>query len=244
MPRINNVFQPIYYFELTPAKLTVIRQKLTNGHFLTNGHKTDLRQKQMARKQQEKSQQTKRELMEAASELFGEKGFMETTVAEITKRAGYSKGSFYRHWVSKDKLFLEIVQDKMATYRRSRDESLSKAESLEEVMYIIWDFLGSIMLDKNWAKVFLEFTVHASRTPELRDDLSLSQYRLSENVFAELVRGFVETDYPPEKIGAINTILFEGFMVQSALETGIVSFTDVREAAVSLALSKGLKKAL
>ncbi len=196
----------------------------------------------MARKQQEKSKQTKQELMDAANELFGEKGFMETTVAEITRHAGYAKGSFYRHWVSKDKLFLEIVQDKMAQYRRSRDEELGKAESLEEVMYIIWDFLRYIVQDKNWAKVFLEFTVHASRTPELRDDLSLSQYRLSENIFADLIRDYVETDYPPEKIGAMNTILFEGFMVQSALETGIVDFKDVREAAVTLALTKGLKK--
>ncbi len=48
----------------------------------------------MARKQQEKSLQTKKELMEAANELFGKKGFVETTVSEITKYAGYAKGSF------------------------------------------------------------------------------------------------------------------------------------------------------
>lgn len=195
----------------------------------------------MARKQQEKSRQTKHELMEAANELFGKKGFMETTVAEITKHAGYAKGSFYRHWSSKDKLFLEIVEDKLTQYRNSRDDRLDKAQSLEEVMHIIWDFLENIVRDHNWAKVFLEFTVYASRIPELREDLSLSQYRLSEAVFANLVRDFIETDYPPEKLGAFNTVLFEGFMVQNALETGIVDLKDVREAAVTLALSNGLK---
>ncbi|WP_432736028.1 TetR/AcrR family transcriptional regulator [Maridesulfovibrio sp. FT414] len=197
----------------------------------------------MARKQQEKSQQTKHELMAAANELFGRKGYMETTVAEITKHAGYAKGSFYRHWVSKDKLFLEIVEDKLTSYRNSRDDRLERAETLEEVMHIIWDFLENIVSDRNWAKVFLEFTVYAARIPELREDLSLSQYRLSEDVFADLVRGYIETDYPPEKIGAFNTVLFEGFMVQSALETGIVNFKDIREAAVTLALTNGLKKA-
>ncbi|TIH12904.1 TetR/AcrR family transcriptional regulator [Marinifilum sp. JC120] len=207
----------------------------------------------MARKQQEKSLQTKKELMEAANELFGKKGFMETTVAEITKHAGYAKGSFYRHWVSKDKLFLEIVEEKLTEYRNSRDDRLDKAESLEEVMNIIWDFLENIVRDQNWAKVFLEFTIYASRVPELREDLSLSQYRLSEEVFADLVRDFVETDYAPEKIGAFNTVLFEGYMVRSSIESGfmiqssngagLIGFDDVREAAVTLALTNGLKKA-
>ena len=207
----------------------------------------------MARKQQEKSLQTKRELMETANELFGKKGFVETTVAEITKHAGYAKGSFYRHWVSKDKLFLEIVEEKLTEYRNSRDDRLDKAESLEDVMNIIWDFLENIVRDRNWAKVFLEFTIYASRIPELREDLSLSQYRLSEDVFADLVRNFVETDYPPEKIGAFNTVLFEGYMVRNSIETGfmirdngqkgLIDFEDIRKAAVTLAIQNGLKKA-
>ncbi|WP_031485149.1 TetR/AcrR family transcriptional regulator [Maridesulfovibrio frigidus] len=196
----------------------------------------------MARKQQEKSKQTKNELMRSAENLFGQKGFMATTVAEITAHAGYSKGSFYRHWVSKDKLFMEIVENKLKEYRSSRDERLYKANSLEEVMHIIWDFLEIIVRDENWAKVFLEFTVYASRIPELRNDLSLSQYRLSEKVFAELVSDFVETDYPPEKLGAFNTVLFEGYMVQSALGTGIVDLKDIRGAALTVALANGLKE--
>ncbi|WP_320169588.1 TetR/AcrR family transcriptional regulator [Maridesulfovibrio sp.] len=206
----------------------------------------------MARKQQEKSQQTKEELMSAANELFGRKGFTETTVAEITRHAGYAKGSFYRHWVSKDKLFLEIIEDKLIQYRNARDERLSRAGSLEEVMHIIWDFLENMVQDRNWAKVFLEFTIYASRIPELREDLGLSQYRLSETVFAELVKDFIETDYPPEKLGALNTVLFEGYMVRNALETGfmiqnsgehgLIELKEIREAAVALAISKGLKK--
>lgn len=196
----------------------------------------------MARKQQEKSKQTKKELINSAEELFGIKGYMATTVSEITTHAGYAKGSFYRHWASKDKLFLEIVENKLTAYRNSRDQQLDKAKNLEEVMHIIWDFLEVIVQDCNWAKVFLEFTIYASRIPELRDDLNLSQYRLSEKVFAKLVCKFIETDYPPEKLGAFNTVLFEGFMVQNALKTGFVSLKDVRETAIALALANGLKK--
>ncbi|WP_243543985.1 TetR/AcrR family transcriptional regulator [Pseudodesulfovibrio tunisiensis] len=196
----------------------------------------------MTTKQQEKSRQTQQELKSAGMALFREKGFLETSVAEITQRAGYAKGNFYRHWDSKDDLFLEIVEDKLQRYRNSRDRVFSDATNLEEALRFIWDFLENMVADHNWAKVFLEFTVQAARKPELRTELNQSKYRLSNKVFAGLVRDFVETDYPPEKIGAMNTALFEGFMVHNALETGVLTLEDVREAAITLALSRGVKQ--
>ncbi|MBZ4647922.1 MAG: transcriptional regulator, TetR family [Desulfomicrobiaceae bacterium] len=51
----------------------------------------------MARRQQEKSAQTQQELLEAAERLFVEKGYLATTVQEITEAAGYAKGNFYRY---------------------------------------------------------------------------------------------------------------------------------------------------
>lgn len=195
----------------------------------------------MARRQQEKSQQTMQELMNSAQDLFGLKGYVATSVAEITDNAGYSKGNFYRYWSSKDRMFLDILEAKMRDYREARDRRLSEAATLEEVVNIIWDFLENIARDSNWAKVFLEFTVNAARNPEIRDDLGLSQYRLSDDIFAGLVRDYVETDFPPEKLGALNTVLFEGFMVHNALGTGILDLAAIRDAAVTLILTKGMK---
>lgn len=195
----------------------------------------------MARKQKEKSMQTMQDLMDSAQELFGSKGYIETSVAEITDNAGYSKGNFYRYWPSKDRMFLDILENKMRSYREVRDKKLREASSLEEVVNIIWDFLEDIVQDSNWAKVFLEFTVNAARIPEIRDDLGLSQYRLSEDIFAALVRDYVETDFPPEKLGALNTVMFEGFLVHNALGTGVLNLENTREAAVTLILAKGLK---
>lgn len=190
----------------------------------------------MGSKQQEKSHQTMVELMDAAMELFARKGFRETSVAEITRHAGYAKGSFYRHWPSKDQLFLQIVERKLAQYRASRDERIATAGDLEGAMRIIWDFLQDMVADRNWAKVFLEFTVHAARDPELRRIMRLDQHRLSEDLFARLIRPFAPPGFPVEKLGALNTALFEGFMVHNALETGVLDLHDVREAAVALAL--------
>ncbi len=49
-------------------------------------------------------------LYECARELFASKGFKDTNVADITKKAGYSVGTFYNYYASKDKLFVEIME--------------------------------------------------------------------------------------------------------------------------------------
>jgi AcrR family transcriptional regulator len=196
----------------------------------------------MATKQQEKSRQTMQELMGSAIELFGTKGFASTSVAEITEHAGYAKGSFYRHWNSKDELFLQIVEQKFKEYRATRHDRVQRAADLREAMGIIWDFLETIVADRNWSAIFLEFTIHAATNESLRRLLNQSDYRLSDRVFAELVRDHVTSDFPPEKIGALNTALFEGFLIHRALGTETLSLAEVREAAIDLAVKNGTRR--
>jgi AcrR family transcriptional regulator len=196
----------------------------------------------MATKQQEKSRQTMQELMASAIELFGTRGFASTSVAEITDHAGYAKGSFYRHWNSKDELFLQIVEQKFKQYRATRHDRVQRAADLREAMGIIWDFLENIVADRNWSSIFLEFTIHAATNESLRLLLNQSDYRLSDRVFADLVRDHVTSDFPPEKIGALNTALFEGFLIHRALGTETLSLGEVRQAAIDLALKNGTRR--
>ncbi len=191
----------------------------------------------VARKQQEKSLQTQRELLDSAERLFSAKGFVATTVAEITADAGYAKGNFYRHWQSKDEIMLEIIARKMQSYRRMRDQAVRDARTLEEVMGHILDFLETMIDDRNWCTVFLEFTIHASRNEELRGQLNQSLYRLSNDIFEDIVGPFVRGGYPASKIGALNTALFEGFLIHSLLGTGTIDRADFRRAAMRLALA-------
>ncbi|RAU91594.1 TetR/AcrR family transcriptional regulator [Paenibacillus sp. YN15] len=50
----------------------------------------------------------KAELYRCGRELFGSKGFKDTNIADITKMAGVSVGTFYNYYPSKEKLFMEI----------------------------------------------------------------------------------------------------------------------------------------
>ena len=51
----------------------------------------------------------KRKILEKAIELFGEAGYLKTTVEEITNSLSISKGSFYTYFDSKESLLLGIL---------------------------------------------------------------------------------------------------------------------------------------
>ncbi len=56
----------------------------------------------------------KEALFGCARELFALKGFRDTAVADITSQAGFSVGTFYNYYPSKDKLFIEILKQETA----------------------------------------------------------------------------------------------------------------------------------
>jgi AcrR family transcriptional regulator len=56
-------------------------------------------------------------LLWAAEELFGERSYWRTTVADICARAGIATGSFYAHFNSKAEIFIAVVRQINADLR-------------------------------------------------------------------------------------------------------------------------------
>ncbi len=54
-------------------------------------------------------------IFNSAKELFAAKGFKDTGISDITRQAGLSVGTFYNYYPSKDKLFVEIMEQETAT---------------------------------------------------------------------------------------------------------------------------------
>ena len=54
-------------------------------------------------------QATRERLMDAAVELFGERGVLGASVEEICERAGFTRGAFYSNFESMDELFLTLA---------------------------------------------------------------------------------------------------------------------------------------
>ncbi len=58
-----------------------------------------------------KAEATRRALLAAARDAFGDRGYGPTSVEEIVRRAGMTKGALYHHFRDKDDLFTAVVEE-------------------------------------------------------------------------------------------------------------------------------------
>ncbi|GJM78523.1 hypothetical protein HMSSN139_10190 [Paenibacillus sp. HMSSN-139] len=63
----------------------------------------------------------KTRIYHCGKELFSAQGFKDTNVADITRKAGVSVGTFYNYYASKEKLFMEIFSDEKREAQKTAD---------------------------------------------------------------------------------------------------------------------------
>jgi len=80
------------------------------------------------RRTKEDALQTKCQLLQAAKELFNEKGFSRTTLAEIAQKAGLTRGAAYWHFKSKDEIFITVVEQALNDMTASKKQALSSPD--------------------------------------------------------------------------------------------------------------------
>lgn len=69
---------------------------------------------------------TKELILSAALEIFAEKGYHDTTVDDIAKRAGIAKGSIYRYFPSKEALFNELIESRIQNLDSSIEQIIEE----------------------------------------------------------------------------------------------------------------------
>lgn len=88
----------------------------------------------------EREQQMRRQMiLEAALQLFTEKGFNLTTVDEIAAQAELGKGTIYSYFKSKDEIYLAILQEGMEILQRRMEQAIDNPNSAVEALYSLYD---------------------------------------------------------------------------------------------------------
>ena len=88
------------------------------------------------------------ELLDAALDLFVEKGFAATRAEEVAARAGVSKGTLFLYFQSKEELFKAVVRENISGHFKEWNEEFvafegNSAEMLRYCMNTWWDRVGA-----------------------------------------------------------------------------------------------------
>lgn len=87
------------------------------------------------------------QIIDAAIEVFGERGLSGARLEDIAKRAGVSKGTIYLYFPNKEALFKEMVRLTIIARieheeRSFEDQRGSAIERLEQYMIEYWEFIN------------------------------------------------------------------------------------------------------
>ncbi len=88
------------------------------------------------------------ELLDAALELFVEKGFAATRAEEVAQRAGVSKGTLYLYYPSKEELFKAVVRQNLGSLIAEGKEVVAQFQGtsgdlLVKLMHTWWERVGN-----------------------------------------------------------------------------------------------------
>lgn len=81
------------------------------------------------------------EILEAALDLFAEKGFAATKLTEVAKRAGVSKGTVYLYYESKEALFQALVKEMVLPHLEHSEHTVDEYEgATTDLMFGLMQF--------------------------------------------------------------------------------------------------------
>ena len=151
-------------------------------------------------------QNVKRRIVDAAWELFYEKGYDDTTVDDIIRLSETSKGSFYYYFSSKDSLLdtLSTILDE--NYAKLEDELDPEMNSFDKLMYL--NYRSHSFMEKK-IDVALLSSLYSTQLIAKGDRNLLDQNRTYYKLISRIIEeGHAKSDQQREEYPGDYQVLF------------------------------------
>ncbi len=183
-------------------------------------------------------QQTREYLLQAAAQVFAERGFYAATLDEVAAAAGFTKGAVYSNFKNKEDLFLALLEDAYAREMTALRATIESSDIPPEAR--IGDFVSLIggELDRvpNMGALYLEFHLYALRNPAARarmNELEQEDIRaIAEILEVEREQRGIEVEEPAERTARIIVALFRGINMMRTANPEVAG-EELLEAAIA-----------
>ena len=144
-------------------------------------------------------------ILEAATKVFARRGFYQSTVADVARRAGVAGGTIYLYFANKDDILVKLFDQKMrevfAGFRRAVDGAEGGVAKLRQLVRY---HLSAFAQDRNMAVIYQAETRRNNRVVEV-------QVRKMAKMYADLVAEIIEVG---QQEGVFRKNLYVGLVKQ------------------------------
>ena len=153
-----------------------------------------------------------RQILDAALEVFGERGLAGARLDDIARRAGVSKGTIYLYFPNKEELFREVVRAVVVDRLRQAAANAGAEDPVDELKRYLrahWDFVRSPEFQ----------TILKLVTGELHNFPDLAEFYGREVVMpsTELLAGMIRRGIDRGDFRRVDPVLAARFMASTAI---------------------------
>jgi AcrR family transcriptional regulator len=121
-------------------------------------------------------QASKEKIRTAAMELFMKQGYYATSISDIAKQAGISKGLLYNYYKGKEELLSEMVEARIREVVEVMEEGVALETPSEQLKYIANGAIDNIHKNPEVHRFYL----HLQTQPEADEELIKYSHRIIE----------------------------------------------------------------
>jgi len=159
----------------------------------------------------------------AAAQVGARRGIERASLEEVAETAGFTKGAVYANFASKEDLFLAVLDERFGERLAQIERRLGSGEDPhDQARQLGADFTRYFEADREWARLFFEFAVHAARDEAFRAKLTARHRALRERIAAALQRRLdelgVASAQPAADLALMTFAMANGVALEAMLE--------------------------
>jgi AcrR family transcriptional regulator len=178
-------------------------------------------------KHQQRTEATRRKLLNAALRIFVRDGFEAARIEDIAREAGHTRGAFYANFASKEDLFFALLQreanEKVDRLRRI----LEQRSTPEERMELLRHYYADRIADRRWVMLMLEFKLFAVRHRRLRARLAVRHRKIRSTANVTAIRALLPSLDPDDGCRAALEAVLGGLVLEHAYDPKRLSQKEV-----------------
>jgi AcrR family transcriptional regulator len=174
-----------------------------------------------------KSGVSRRELIDAAVEVFAERGYQASTIEDVIRRAGLSKGTFYFNFTSKDDLFAAVLHERLDAPARELMAITADAPGDVPTAGSVSTALAALIQNERGALLLLQdYWAQAARDEQLAIRYRTRQSALRDALAAALEARHEHTGVPltldAHRLAQAFIALAQGLALESVVDPAAV----------------------
>jgi AcrR family transcriptional regulator len=169
--------------------------------------------------QETRAQDSRDEILKAATVLFANRGFHETSMSEVAREARVSKALIFWHFKTKEELFVAVLARLLEPYVIDFAEEAGALDEKAQILKLVESYLLFVRDNASSIRFFVAQLLHDDKGSEALTNQVLALYDGYRQLLTDLIaraqeKGFCSRELPPLEAAAFLLSMLNGTLLE------------------------------